>query len=150
MRKGFTHPPLFSLALRIANLILDGLRTYAHRSILLQPESKPCILKVIVAAFSFCFVHQEANEPKNRAERPWIITMGHRPMYCSDTDGMDCTVVSVAVSDSLSLRPTLQPFVATYVHLCQTFLCHSLIHMIRPHCFLFQRQWTLLVITQNN
>ncbi|XP_033103995.1 acid phosphatase type 7-like isoform X2 [Anneissia japonica] len=28
---------------------------------------------------------------KNRAERPWIITMGHRPMYCSNTDDDDCT-----------------------------------------------------------
>ncbi|XP_043088378.1 acid phosphatase type 7 isoform X1 [Puntigrus tetrazona] len=34
---------------------------------------------------------QEANRPENRAQRPWIITMGHRPMYCSDDDGDDCT-----------------------------------------------------------
>lgn len=33
----------------------------------------------------------EANKPKNRAKRPWIITMAHRPMYCSNTDGDDCT-----------------------------------------------------------
>ncbi|KAI2654037.1 Acid phosphatase type 7 [Labeo rohita] len=34
---------------------------------------------------------QEANRPENRAQRPWIITMGHRPMYCSNDDGDDCT-----------------------------------------------------------
>lgn len=32
-----------------------------------------------------------ANRPENRAERPWIVIFGHRPMYCSDTDGDDCT-----------------------------------------------------------
>ena len=26
-----------------------------------------------------------ANEAENRANRPWIIVMGHRPMYCSNT-----------------------------------------------------------------
>uniref|UniRef100_A0A672H5R3 Purple acid phosphatase n=1 Tax=Salarias fasciatus TaxID=181472 RepID=A0A672H5R3_SALFA len=35
---------------------------------------------------------EEANRPENRAERPWIITMGHRPMYCSDDDQDDCNV----------------------------------------------------------
>lgn len=33
----------------------------------------------------------EANKPENRKERPWIITMGHRPMYCSNNDNDDCT-----------------------------------------------------------
>ncbi|VDM58162.1 unnamed protein product [Angiostrongylus costaricensis] len=28
---------------------------------------------------------------KNRATVPWILTFGHRPMYCSDFDGDDCT-----------------------------------------------------------
>ncbi|KAK7803676.1 hypothetical protein U0070_014047 [Myodes glareolus] len=32
---------------------------------------------------------QKAN--KNRVARPWIITMGHRPMYCSNADLDDCT-----------------------------------------------------------
>ncbi|XP_058052308.1 acid phosphatase type 7 isoform X4 [Ahaetulla prasina] len=34
---------------------------------------------------------QEANQPARRGERPWIITMGHRPMYCSNNDKDDCT-----------------------------------------------------------
>lgn len=33
----------------------------------------------------------EANKPENRKERPWIITYGHRPMYCSNENGDDCT-----------------------------------------------------------
>ncbi|KAL8592603.1 hypothetical protein ACOMHN_026533 [Nucella lapillus] len=35
---------------------------------------------------------KEANRPENRAARPWIITMGHKPMYCSSVDnGELCT-----------------------------------------------------------
>ncbi|KAI4902053.1 hypothetical protein NFI96_033108 [Prochilodus magdalenae] len=34
---------------------------------------------------------EQANKPENRALRPWIITMAHRPMYCSDDDRDDCT-----------------------------------------------------------
>ncbi|KAH9527597.1 Acid phosphatase type 7 [Dermatophagoides farinae] len=33
----------------------------------------------------------EANKPENRAKHPWIITMAHRPMYCSTADDDDCT-----------------------------------------------------------
>lgn len=35
---------------------------------------------------------QEANKPENRRRHPWIITMGHRPMYCSNNDTDDCTI----------------------------------------------------------
>jgi len=34
---------------------------------------------------------KEANKPENRKKRPWIVTYGHRPMYCNDLDGDDCT-----------------------------------------------------------
>nr|KAG5704433.1 hypothetical protein BaRGS_024288 [Batillaria attramentaria] len=34
---------------------------------------------------------REANKPENRAKHPWIITMAHRPMYCSNTGKDDCT-----------------------------------------------------------
>lgn len=34
---------------------------------------------------------REANKPENRAQRPWIITMGHKPMYCTNNDTDDCT-----------------------------------------------------------
>lgn len=33
---------------------------------------------------------KEANKPENRKKHPWIITFGHRPMYCSNNDGDDC------------------------------------------------------------
>lgn len=32
-----------------------------------------------------------ANLPHNRAKHPWIITIGHRPMYCSNLNRDDCT-----------------------------------------------------------
>jgi hypothetical protein len=32
-----------------------------------------------------------ATSPDNRAQRPWIIVYGHRPMYCSNLDRDDCT-----------------------------------------------------------
>ncbi|XP_022649381.1 acid phosphatase type 7-like [Varroa destructor] len=32
----------------------------------------------------------EATKPENRAKHPWIIVMGHRPMYCSNDDHDDC------------------------------------------------------------
>ena len=41
--------------------------------------------------YSVFLLSQEANKPENRAERPWIIVMGHRPMYCSNNDSDDCT-----------------------------------------------------------
>ncbi|KAK5638556.1 hypothetical protein RI129_012851 [Pyrocoelia pectoralis] len=34
---------------------------------------------------------KEATHPNNRTVRPWIIVMGHRPMYCSNTDPADCS-----------------------------------------------------------
>ena len=34
---------------------------------------------------------ETANLRENRLARPWIITLGHRPMYCSNDDGDDCS-----------------------------------------------------------
>ncbi|XP_015606629.1 acid phosphatase type 7 isoform X2 [Cephus cinctus] len=34
---------------------------------------------------------REANRPQVRAKRPWIVTFGHRPMYCSNKNTDDCT-----------------------------------------------------------
>ncbi|CAF0889384.1 unnamed protein product [Brachionus calyciflorus] len=38
-----------------------------------------------------------ANLPENRAKRPWIITMGNRPMYCTNNNTDDCTKVDDTV-----------------------------------------------------
>lgn len=46
---------------------------------------------------------EEANAPENRTVRPWIITMGHRPMYCSNTDQDDCTKKDTLTRVGLSL-----------------------------------------------
>ncbi|CAD7086846.1 unnamed protein product [Hermetia illucens] len=34
---------------------------------------------------------KEATKPENRKLRPWIVTFGHRPMYCSNDNGDDCS-----------------------------------------------------------
>ncbi|PIC14601.1 hypothetical protein B9Z55_026855 [Caenorhabditis nigoni] len=44
---------------------------------------------------------KKANE--NRKSVPWIITMGHRPMYCSDFDGDDCTKYESIIRTGLPL-----------------------------------------------
>ncbi|CAD6189615.1 unnamed protein product [Caenorhabditis auriculariae] len=44
---------------------------------------------------------RKANE--NRKNVPWIITMGHRPMYCSDFDGDDCTKYESIIRTGLPL-----------------------------------------------
>ncbi len=33
---------------------------------------------------------KEANKPENRAHRPWILTMGHRPLYCAKKEDSTC------------------------------------------------------------
>lgn len=49
---------------------------------------------------SYSVVTQEANKPENRARYPWIVVMGHRPMYCAINDTDDCTLVLDEVSKS--------------------------------------------------
>ncbi|XP_069679838.1 acid phosphatase type 7-like [Periplaneta americana] len=34
---------------------------------------------------------KEATSPENRTVRPWVIIVGHRPMYCSNLNSDDCT-----------------------------------------------------------
>ncbi len=33
---------------------------------------------------------KEANKPENRVHRPWILTMGHRPLYCAKVGDDSC------------------------------------------------------------
>ena len=46
-----------------------------------------CLFVCLFVVFS----NQEANKPENRVKRPWIITMGHRPMYCTNKVDDLCT-----------------------------------------------------------
>ncbi|XP_077516899.1 acid phosphatase type 7-like isoform X3 [Amblyomma americanum] len=46
---------------------------------------------------------KEATRSERRRERPWIITMGHRPMYCSNNDRDDCTMYESIVRKGIPL-----------------------------------------------
>ena len=45
-------------------------------------------------------------ESTNRSRTPWLVTFGHRPMYCSSVDGDDCTD---SVNDRVSSVPLMLP-----------------------------------------
>lgn len=47
----------------------------------------------------------EATRPDARAQRPWIITFGHRPMYCSNSNVDKCTMGSNRVRVGLPHQP---------------------------------------------
>eukprot|EP00730_Choanoeca_flexa_P016235 TRINITY_DN7632_c0_g1_i1.p1 TRINITY_DN7632_c0_g1~~TRINITY_DN7632_c0_g1_i1.p1 ORF type:complete len:542 (+),score=125.05 TRINITY_DN7632_c0_g1_i1:31-1656(+) len=44
---------------------------------------------------------EHANQPDQRAKYPWIVAYGHRPFYCSNIDGDDCTKNSSVVREGL-------------------------------------------------
>ncbi|KAK9512350.1 hypothetical protein O3M35_000795 [Rhynocoris fuscipes] len=46
---------------------------------------------------------KKANLPENRSKRPWIITYGHKPMYCSNQPKDDCKEFSTRVRVGLPL-----------------------------------------------
>ncbi|XP_039756844.1 acid phosphatase type 7 isoform X1 [Pararge aegeria] len=55
-----------------------------------------------------------ANTPENRKKRPWIVLYGHRPMYCSNSDDIDCSVEytrkGLPFLGMYSLEPLLREF----------------------------------------
>lgn len=57
---------------------------------------------------------KEATKKSNRAKRPWIITMGHRPMYCSNADGDDCTQNESKVRTGLNSKYGLEDLFYKY------------------------------------
>lgn len=46
---------------------------------------------------------REANKPENRAQRPFIVTFGHRPMYCSNHDDLDCRILNNFIRKGLPI-----------------------------------------------
>ncbi|XP_020627463.1 acid phosphatase type 7-like [Orbicella faveolata] len=57
---------------------------------------------------------KEATTLINRAKRPWIITMGHRPMYCSNDDGDDCAKKESVVRTGLHSKYGLEDLLYKY------------------------------------
>lgn len=76
---------------------------------------------------------KEANKPENRAKRPWIITMGHRPMYCSNNDKDDCTKHHSLVRDGI-------PFINKF-GLEKMFYEHGVDLAIWAHEHSYERLW---------
>ncbi|XP_014355417.2 acid phosphatase type 7 isoform X1 [Papilio machaon] len=56
----------------------------------------------------------EANREENRAKRPWIVLYGHRPMYCSNSDDIDCsfeyTRKGLPIWGSYGMEPLLKQY----------------------------------------
>lgn len=46
---------------------------------------------------------REANRPENRKKRPWIVTIGHRPMYCSNADEKACKFLNTIIRKGLPI-----------------------------------------------
>lgn len=76
---------------------------------------------------------EEATKPENRKLRPWIITMGHRPMYCSNTDKDDCTKWHSIVRDGI---PIIHKF-----GLEKIFYEHGVDLMFWAHEHSYERLW---------
>ncbi|KAG7301923.1 hypothetical protein JYU34_013341 [Plutella xylostella] len=56
----------------------------------------------------------KATQRENREKRPWIVLYGHRPMYCSNSNDVDCSVeytrVGLPFLGMYSLEPLLKQF----------------------------------------
>ncbi|XP_038212389.1 acid phosphatase type 7 isoform X3 [Zerene cesonia] len=72
-------------------------------------------LKLVAEQFDWLQRDLEmANTAENRAKRPWIILYGHRPMYCSNSDDIDCSVEytrkGLPLFGAFSLEPLLKDY----------------------------------------
>lgn len=47
---------------------------------------------------------EEATLPENRSKRPWIITMAHKPMYCSNENPNDCTKTNSMIRTGITSK----------------------------------------------
>lgn len=87
---------------------------------------------------------EEASRPENRAQRPWIITMGHRPMYCSNRDGDDCTLFNSKVRTGFKDNSTVAP------GLEDLFYSHGVDLMVWAHEHSYERLWPMYNYTIYN
>ena len=74
-----------------------------------------CVIKTVSeqASHVMCILLQEATLPENRSKRPWIITMTHKPMYCSNNNPNDCTKTNSMVRLLIILKPVIFSFSCT-------------------------------------
>ncbi|CAG2174604.1 unnamed protein product [Oppiella nova] len=85
---------------------------------------------------------KEANKPENRALRPWIITLGHRPMYCSTDDRDDCTHKQSIIRKGLPIVHTLG--------LEDLFYESGVDLEVWAHEHVYERMWPLYNLTVHN
>ncbi|XP_035729511.1 acid phosphatase type 7-like [Vespa mandarinia] len=78
---------------------------------------------------------EAANRPETRAQRPWIVTFGHRPMYCSNANADDCTNHQSLVRVGLPLL--------NWFGLEDLFLKHKVDLMLWAHEHSFERTWPM-------
>jgi len=71
----------------------------------------------------------------DRSKTPWVITMAHRPMYCSNTDGDDCT------KDDSNLRTGLPVLGTRMYQLEKLFHAHHVDLSIWAHEHTYERTW---------
>lgn len=97
---------LVSVQLRSHHCVLNRLSLTTTLPLPLSPFSPPDLLSYSTEVYFYeyfagwgikeqlAWLEEDlatASSPENRQLRPWIITYGHRPMYCSNLDGDDCT-----------------------------------------------------------
>lgn len=93
----------------------------------------------------------EANKPENRALRPWIITMGHRPMYCSTDDKDDCTHKnSIVRLFSFQNHFTKLLMLFNFTTLCNFHYFFSHKFYCYSFTFIFRKQLSDPFLTRNN
>lgn len=78
---------------------------------------------------------QEATLPENRSKRPWIITMAHKPMYCSNDDSDDCTRTNSIIRTGLTSKH-LWP-------LEELFYKYGVDMMLEAHEHSYERLWPI-------
>ncbi|CAN7999030.1 unnamed protein product [Ixodes hexagonus] len=97
---------IISLSTEFYFFVEYGFTQIAHQYKWLEEDLKArTIIIILLLHLSRAWNNHEATKPENRAKRPWIVTMGHRPMYCSNDDRDDCSFSESIVSSTTPLIP---------------------------------------------